>query len=231
MKKVTDFLKQHWMIALLFIGGAAFVLIRMRSGSSSSSGNTATTCTDAAGNPVDCTTGQALAGASVSPTLSPTDLQTQFQDLQQQILNWEQSFQPNNPPSNSPGSTSQPPVGVPPIRMPTDPTLPLPVDQPVNIPGGFPGNPPTNYKAHLLSLLGINVDPTVPGAGISSWYQVPQAETTVQLASAFGLQHGWTDIAYNPHDQFLLGQAFAQHGNNQIKAGTFVWIPTTQIPG
>ena len=231
--KITQTIEKHPVITSLILGGAglgiALILAKRASGSSSS--NTPTNvCTDASGNPVDCSTGQPLSGATVSPALSSTDLQAMLQDMENQILNWEQTFGQNST-SNS-GSSNPAPI-------PPGPTT----GGNSNSTGGITTNAvPASVPANIISTIKNTFGPHPPQPGptqthkqsllsllTNSVFRTTKPETTQQLASFFGLQNGWADIAYNPHNKFLLSQAFAQHGNNMIPAGTAVWIPTTRI--
>jgi hypothetical protein len=70
----------------------------------------------------------------------------------------------------------------------------------------------------------------------NSRYTLPSDMTTNDLARQFGLRGGWADIAYNPNNAQLdsgtfLSEAYSAKGNNVIKKGTAVWIPTTQMQG
>ena len=214
---VVSKIEEHPVISSLIVGGAGLgiaLIIAARKNKSSSSGSQIPyTATDAAGNPIDPLTGQAIPGASVSPGLSSSDLASALQDMEQQILNWEQGFNGSTSGgSTSGGSSSGGTSG--------------------GNSGGTTGGQTTRQK--LLALLtggfGNTFDATKTAAGSGSYYVTPTAESTQQLAQFFGLMHGWTDIAYNPHDAQFLQAAYQSHGQNIIPAGTKVWIPTTRIP-
>lgn len=146
--KIMGFIEQHPIIIAGIVAGiglAVFMIIRGKSAVSNSPTNTVTGVpTDAAGNPI-------TGGFDVSPQLSNSDLQAQFTDLEQQILNWEQSFQPGNVGSNpapTPNPTPNPPPGpVPPQPVP-NPT-PNPNPNPIPVGNGGSVNPPPHSHPRM----------------------------------------------------------------------------------
>lgn len=109
--------------------------------------------------------------------------------------------------------------------------VPLSIESATNPATGLPNyyNPPTPTQSPTPS-------PTGGGSNLlqNSRYTLPRDMTVVELAKQFGLAHGWTDIAYNQNNQSLedgqfLKNTYNAKGGNTVKAGTSVWIPTTQM--
>lgn len=255
--KIVSTIEEHPVITSLILGGAglaiALVFAAKNKSSSSNASNSAAsyTCTDAAGNPVDCNTGQSVSGASISPGLSQTDLATMLQDMEQQILNWEQNFQPGNPSSggtnppggNNGGGNNLLQCDVIPVCLngthlhPPDATHPCSycAASASNGGGNTGGGQSTIpwWRKILSGGSGATYNPNAtPGIMTDSYYKLPTAESSQQLATFFGLTGAtpWAGIAYNPHNKAILSAAYASHGNALIPAGTAVWIPTSLIP-
>lgn len=238
--KITSTIEQHPVISSLILGGAGLgIAIIIAKKQSTSNSTSSSICTDSAGNPVDCTTGQALSGATVSPGLSSSDTATMLQDLEQQILNWEQTFgqqqstnNGNNNGNNGPSVCKMPgtcPKGSTIITGPDG----CPKCGPIVPSGGE--NPPAAswFRRFLSGGSGNTFNPNAtPGLSTDSYYKLPTALSSRQLAAFFGIGGAtpWAGIAYNPHNRAILNQAFQTSGNALIPAGTAVWIPTSLIP-
>lgn len=193
-------IEQHPVIASLILGGAGLgiALIFAKKAATAKNNAPGNVCTDAAGNPVDCNSGQPLSGASVSPALSNSDLATMLQDMEQQILNWEQQFgQQQNPPPNptptgsgickgllcSQGNTPIMDVNGCPICVPNGKKL---VD---TIRGRFNNSVVNSYDTHTPQ--GVPERET-PGGKIVGYIPFGKRITDI-VASAFGpsnFQHG-----------------------------------------
>lgn len=176
--KIVGMIEEHPVIVAAVVAGAILGVVtlrRMAGGNTSSSGNTMTgssggslpVFTDASGNPIDPYTGQPIPGASVSPQLTNSDVATLLQDMEQQILNWESSFQPNSGSTsgNTGGSTSGntggsvPPAGPFPNPGSGNPPTNPPTNPPVN-PSPPPSNPVTQLWATVTKW---------PSPGSSLW--------------------------------------------------------------
>lgn len=212
--KITGMIEEHPVIVAAVVAGVILGIITLRNmaggGSSKTSGqNQLPVYTDASGNPIDPFTGQALPGASVSPQLSQTDIGTMLQDMEQQILNWEQNFQPNPSSGNDGGST---PTTPPPNQNPTPPSGPTGPAQPVN-PTNPPGIPhqrmpaqpvPHNGGGTLFATVARWLNPNTPD---SSLWQI------------------WKDPRYN------LGMTWAAWEANVLRLNPNIHNPNLLQPG
>lgn len=216
---------------LITIGAAvavgAFVLI----GALRNKPSGATTSTTAAG-PVS---GMPSASGAQSqtvyvPVTGPTDVQevqyTDSYNQQSPVVNAQNATSPVSVTSPGPvttTTTTPAPVVVPPVVTPVSTVIyPAP-------PVHFPVDPiplPTPQYPWYYGML-------QDGPGGRSYYR-SQGETVRAIASKFTLKNGWTDIAYNTHNQALengtfLSQSFKAQGNNVVPAGTLVWITQSTI--
>lgn len=97
--KIMAAIEAHPVMVSIAIGGIGLaVTLAFMNRNNSASQNTVTGVpTDAAGNPL-------TGGFSMTPPLSNSDVATMLQDMEQQILDWEKSFQPGTSGGNSGGN-------------------------------------------------------------------------------------------------------------------------------
>lgn len=229
---IVQKIEEHPVITSIILGIAALGIAIIFANRAANAQNTATGVpTDAAGNPL-------TGGIGVSPTLSNTDLQAEFQDLQQQILNWEQQFQQTNG-NGSPSTLPAPPASyiTPKDANPSNlgsilktlqskynlgnitqqdiwaanPSLnPLNVGRNTLI--NIPTTPPTNWWQNILT--------GIKGTGQGSYYKTPQAETLQQLANLWGLgPTGWQGLYFNSANNQQNGLNLKQLAKQQGLSG------------
>lgn len=219
--KIIGMIEEHPVIVAAVVAGVILGIITLRNmaggGSSKTTGsgqNQLPVYTDASGNPIDPFTGQALPGASVSPQLSQTDIASMLQDMEQQILNWEQNFQPNPSNSNDGGSNPTPP----PNQNPTPPTGPTGPNQPVNPPVNPPITPTPTPPTQRMP-----AQPVPHGGGgtlfatVAKWLNPNTPDSS--------LWQIWKDPRYN------LGMSWAAWEANVLRLNPNIHNPNLLHPG